>query len=149
MTRKFTGRHMFIILVLFFGTVIVVNLIMARFAIGTFGGTVVDNSYVASQNYNQWLEEGRSAQALGWTLTGERAETGAFVVTLVDGTGPLKDVELSGTAEHPLGQSEDRVLSFTKLSPGIFTAPLPEGRWKVRLRAERPGQEYRAIRTIE
>ncbi|MGE0776676.1 MAG: FixH family protein, partial [Sphingomonadaceae bacterium] len=55
MTRSFTGRHMAIILIAFFGVVIAVNFYMARMAIGTFGGTVVDNSYVASQRFNGWL----------------------------------------------------------------------------------------------
>ena len=49
MTRKFTGWHMTAILVGFFAIVISVNLFMARAAIGSFGGVVVDNSYVASQ----------------------------------------------------------------------------------------------------
>ena len=35
-------------------------------AIGTFGGTVVDNSYVASQNYNRWLADADEQEALGW-----------------------------------------------------------------------------------
>jgi nitrogen fixation protein FixH len=40
---KFTGWHMTTILVAFFGVVIAVNFFMARMAVGTFGGTVVDN----------------------------------------------------------------------------------------------------------
>src|SRR3546814_2526847 len=53
--KRFTGRHAAMILVAFFGVVIAVNIVMASFALSTFGGTVVDNSYVASQHYNQWL----------------------------------------------------------------------------------------------
>jgi nitrogen fixation protein FixH len=51
----FTGRHMAITIVGFFLVVIVVNLAMARMATSTFGGVVVENSYVASQHYNRWL----------------------------------------------------------------------------------------------
>ena len=51
----FTGRHMTAILVAFFAVVIAVNFTMARFAMSTFGGKVVENSYVASQHYNVWL----------------------------------------------------------------------------------------------
>src|SRR3546814_3241852 len=53
--RPFTGRHAAMILIAFFGVVISVNIVMASFALSTFGGTVVDNSYVASQHYNEWL----------------------------------------------------------------------------------------------
>mgnify|MGYP001281167617 CR=1 FL=1 len=38
----FTGRHMATILIAFFGVVITVNIVMARFALSTFGGTVVE-----------------------------------------------------------------------------------------------------------
>ena len=56
-TGPFTGRHITMILVAFFGVVIAVNLVMAHYASSTFGGVVVENSYVASQEYNQWLHE--------------------------------------------------------------------------------------------
>ena len=42
MAKEFTGRHMTAILVGFFGVVIAVNLTMASYATGTFGGVVVD-----------------------------------------------------------------------------------------------------------
>ena len=46
---EFTGYHMLGVLVLYFGTIITVNLVMARFAITTWTGLVVENTYVASQ----------------------------------------------------------------------------------------------------
>jgi len=55
MTGRFTGWHMTFILVSFFAVVIAVNLTMAHFASSTFGGLVVENSYVASQKYDGWL----------------------------------------------------------------------------------------------
>ncbi len=66
-TKRFTGRHMAAIMFAFFGVVIAVNVTMATFATRTFGGTVVDNSYVASQKYNGWLAEARRQERLGWT----------------------------------------------------------------------------------
>ncbi|MFZ4382234.1 MAG: FixH family protein, partial [Sandarakinorhabdus sp.] len=64
--RPFTGRSFAIIIVGFFGVVVAVNITMARLASGTFGGTVVDNSYVASQKYNGWLAQARAQDRLGW-----------------------------------------------------------------------------------
>ena len=64
--KAFTGRHAAMILVAFFGTVIGVNMVMASFALSTFGGTVVDNSYVASQHYNEWLARADAQDRLGW-----------------------------------------------------------------------------------
>jgi nitrogen fixation protein FixH len=54
--RTFTGWHMALILIGFFAVVVGVNLLMARFASSTFGGVVVENSYVASQQFNGWLK---------------------------------------------------------------------------------------------
>jgi len=68
MTRTFTGWHMTGIVVALFGVVIAVNVLMASYAIGTFGGTVVDNSYVASQRFNSWLAEARTQRDLGWNV---------------------------------------------------------------------------------
>lgn len=68
MTRPFTGWHMTGIVVAMFGLVIAVNVLMASYAIGTFGGTVVDNSYVASQRFNDWLAEARAQRALKWNV---------------------------------------------------------------------------------
>jgi nitrogen fixation protein FixH len=67
--RKFTGWHMTGILVAFFGVVVSVNVFMAQAAISTFGGTVVDNSYVASQKFNGWLDKAEAQKALGWTVS--------------------------------------------------------------------------------
>ena len=63
--RKFTGWHMTGILVAFFGVVVSVNVFMAQAAISTFDGTVVDNSYVASQKFNGWLDKAEAQKALG------------------------------------------------------------------------------------
>ena len=65
MTRNFNGWHMFAILCAFFGVVIAVNITMATYASTTFGGIVVENSYVASQEFNRWLDEAKAERALG------------------------------------------------------------------------------------
>ena len=70
MTRPFTGRHMFATLVVFFGIVIAVNFTMASYATTTFGGLVVENSYVASQKFNRWLDEA-AAEGAVWHETVE------------------------------------------------------------------------------
>ena len=64
MTRRFTGWHMTAIMFAFFGVVVSVNMLMATLATRTFGGTVVENSYVASQSFNRWLAEARAQDRL-------------------------------------------------------------------------------------
>ncbi len=130
MIREFTGRHMLLVMIGMFGTIIAVNLVMARYAVETFGGTVVDNSYVASQDYNRWLADARAQKALGWTVAAHaRADRRIEAVAIPAGA------ILTGTAHHPLGQAPDQVLHFERSGAGRWTSvrPLPTGRWRLRL----------------
>ena len=140
--RPFTGRHIAAILVAFFGVVIAVNLVMAHFASSTFGGVVVENSYVASQEYNQWLHEAAKEKALGWSAKAARLADGRVSVTLA---GAPQGATLSGDAWHPLGRLPDQPLSFTVQSDGSFVSskPVPAGRWRLRLQAQAQGKQWR------
>ena len=70
--KRITGRTMTAILCAFFGVVIAVNILMATIATRTFGGVVVENSYVASQEYNGWLAQSRRQRDLLPEVAAER-----------------------------------------------------------------------------
>ena len=57
--RPFTGGHMLAVMVVFFGVVISVNVFLAVVANTSWTGFVVENSYVASQEFNHKAAEGR------------------------------------------------------------------------------------------
>lgn len=143
--RPFTGRHMAMIMVAFFGVVVAVNLTMATLASSSFGGTVVDNSYVASQRYNQWLATAREQDRLGWN-TPVSLDAARRVVIGVPGL----TFEGSGTAHHPLGRAADVALSFRHDGQGrlVSTTPLPAGRWQVRLAVRQGGSVKRLAETL-
>lgn len=144
-TRLFTGRHFAIILVTFFGVVIAVNLLMARLAVGTFGGTVVDNSYVASQNFNDWLAEARSERALGWQVEVTRSAAGGVVVSATGADGqPLTGAVVTAVARHPLGRRAEQVLSFAPDASRFRSATeLGSGRWQLLVTIRHRGQSMR------
>lgn len=150
MTRRFTGRHMLIVMVAFFGTVIAVNVTMAMFATRTFGGTVVDNSYVASQKFNGWLKEAREQDALGWSLGLTLGEDRHPVIVAAAGQTPLSGAVITATAKHPVGRAPDIALTFAEVAPGQFraTQPLPAGRWNIHMEAARDGAVLRRIADI-
>lgn len=135
MTRSFTGWHMAAILVAFFGVVVAVNLIMARYAIDTFGGTVVDNSYVASQNYNRWLAEADTQAKLGWAPKVSLDPARRVKLIILKDEVPIANVAATGVAIHPLGRAASIPLTFTSTSNGTLLAnqDLPIGRWRVQL----------------
>jgi len=135
----FTGRHMTIIMVAFFGVVIAVNFYMASLASSSFTGIVVENSYVASQHFNRWLDEARTEDKLGWKAAARRDASGHVALTL---TGVPVDARVTGTAWHPLGRSADRILHF---GPGLTSQEtIPAGRWRIRIEVTAGGRRWRA-----
>lgn len=151
MTARFTGWHMLATMVGFFGIVIAVNLFMARLAIGTFGGTVVDNSYVASQQFNGWLEKARAQDRLGWTVAMTLGADRRPEVRVAAHGAPLAGVSAAAVAEHPLGRAPDVSLAFVDAGDGVLhaTTPLPAGRWQVRLTLTRDGATVRRVQTLQ
>ena len=141
----FTGRHMAALMVGFFAVVIAVNISMARLASGTFGGTVVDNSYVASQQFNGWLAAARAQARLGWA-TPVSLDAARRVRLGVPGPG----FAATGTARHPLGRAPDVPLSCRADGPGrlVATTPLPAGRWQVDIHVQRGGQHKRLLEEL-
>lgn len=144
--RPFTGRKMAAILVGFFAVVIAVNVLMARLASATFGGVVVENSYVASQHFNRWLKEANAEQALGWKGAMERDDAGRATFSLVDSAGkPIGAARVSAVAEHPLGQRPQMPLELHEVQTGIYAAPLEAGRWRLRVTVEAEGKTWRTV----
>lgn len=138
---KFTGKHMAAVFVGGFGIVIAVNLFMAFHAVGGFHGTVVDNSYVASQKYNGWLAKAETSRALGWQVVPERRADGRVVLqTVAVPEGATFTVE----AERPLGVRETIRLSFAPKGEGrwLSNEALAAGRWQLRMAIRAAGQEW-------
>jgi nitrogen fixation protein FixH len=142
--KSFTGYHMTIILVAFFGVIIAVNFYMACVALGTFGGTVVNNSYVASQKYNKWLDQARAQQRLGWsvdaTLTAKRN-----ILVRVETDRTVAGLSVQGTARHPLLGLKNQTLHFASSGEGRLQSAeaLPAGRWIVDLAIHGGSHPYR------
>ncbi len=145
--KTFTGRHMALILVSFFGVVIAVNLVMATLASRTFGGLVVQNSYVESQRFNSYLEAARQDEALGWTLATARLPDGRLALRLADERGIIEDAEITALARHPLGRAQEHDLRFAALGEGRYESreALPAGRWIVHVEARAAGGMIRRI----
>lgn len=136
MTRRFTGYHMLAWIVGFFLVVIGVNSLMATIAERSFTGTVVENSYVASQHFNRWLDEAKAQDKLGWHATIDH-DGRRVTVRLTGPDALIRDATLSGTAIHPLGGLPDRPIHFTRGDTGAYRSieTLPAGRWQIRVTA--------------
>lgn len=130
--REFTGKHMILVVGLFFGTIITVNLIMAYFAVTSWTGLVVQSSYVASQHFNEKLAAERTQHALGWQPKLSYIED-ALVFDLRDAQGePVRAEFASAELKRPSHEREDQVISLYP-ADGAFAAKyhLADGAWDV------------------
>ncbi|TFI59674.1 hypothetical protein E2493_03390 [Sphingomonas parva] len=150
-TRGFTGWHMTGILIAFFGVIIAVNLTMATFATRTFGGKVVENSYVASQQFNRWLAEARAQKALGWQHAVTLGSDRRVGVTLGVAGKPLAGALVSAVARHPVGREGEVAVRFVSAGPGRYESdyPLPAGRWYLHLEVVRGADRAAFIETVQ
>lgn len=139
---QLTGRKVAAIFVVFFGIVMAVNFTMASFASSTFGGVVVENSYVASQHYNRWLDAAAAQKKLGWTATLSRLPDGRAAVRF---SGAPEGLVVSAVARHPLGHAPEQALTFERSADGAFvsTKAVAPGRWMVRIAAEAGEAKWR------
>ena len=140
MKREFTGKHSAAIIVSGFAIIIAVNLFMATLAVRGFGGVIVENSYVAGQEFNDWLDAAEEQEALGWSVEMTRSENGHL---LIDTTSVPDGATVTAEARRPLGQPESKSLSFIEATPGnhVSLEPLDTGRWIVRLKVASPKGE--------
>lgn len=146
--RPFTGWHMVLVVGLFFGTIISVNLTMAYLAGHSWSGLVVDNSYVASQHFNEKTATAQQQAALGWQshLT---VENGLARWSLRDATGaPVTALAATVRYMRPVRDAEDQAVQMIAGLDGSFTAaaPLAAGLWAAELTVITPkGVHYRDL----
>lgn len=150
-TKAFTGRHMAAILVAFFVVVIAVNITMARFAMSTFGGKVVENSYVASQHYNEWLRRAEAQDRLGWDESVSLDSARHVLLTVRRGGQPLAGLGVSATVNHPVGRTAPAALHFAPAADGVLRSarPLALGRWRLDLIVRHGADEARYRKDVQ
>lgn len=143
--KAFTGWHMTTILVAFFAVVITVNVVMARFALSTFGGAVVDNSYVASQHYNEWLQRAAAQERLGWEKAVTLGADRRVILAIAKDGRALADAAIVATLSHPLGRTPPAAIHFAPAPDGRFVSRerLPVGRWRIDLAVRSAADEAR------
>lgn len=149
--RAFTGRHMTAILVAFFAVVIAVNFTMARFAMSTFGGKVVENSYVASQHYNEWLRRAEAQDRLGWDESVSLDSARHVLLTVRKDGQPLAGLGVSATVNHPVGRTAPAALRFEPAADGVLRSarPLASGRWRLDLVVRHGADEARYRKDVQ
>ncbi|PDT85820.1 FixH family protein [Sinorhizobium sp. BJ1] len=128
--RRFTGWHMVAVMALFFGTIISVNFVMAWNASRSWSGLVVENAYVASQQFNGKVAEARAFAASG--INGElTAENGLRYVLTRRGEPERAVDQVFAVLKRPVEAREDVRVELVRDGNGVFvsTQALKPGQW--------------------
>ena len=146
LSRPFTGRSFVIILGLSFGVVFAANGALIAIALSTLHGEEMENSYDASQAYNQKIAAARAQGALGWTVDLSTRQEGAserVVADFRDRSGAVvPGLDVRARFVHPFDRAADRLASLAS-DGGAYegvAGPLRGGRWTLVLEARQNGQ---------
>lgn len=140
--KEFTGYHMFGVISLFFGVIIAVNLTLAFFAANSWTGLVVENSYIASQFFDDDKRVREQQLALGWQ-SDFRYQHGKVTLDLVDVNGAVVRADkLEVKLGRPVHETNDVLIT---LSQGLETSysaniDLGAGVWQADMTAYLAGQ---------
>lgn len=150
----FTGRHMLLVMFGFFGIVIAVNAVMAVAASTTWSGLVVQNSYVASQEFQRRHDALEKQQALGWAASFSYAP-GSVHFVIRDGAGNPVDLgAIALQVNRPVGTRDDQFVQLERAPNGDYLAALDlaPGTWDVLIATDETTQgpfEFRERFTVE
>lgn len=123
----FTGRHMLLVMIAFFGVIIGVNITLAVFSSTTWSGLVVPNSYVASQQFQVKRDALAAQQALGWKPHFSYAP-GAARFILSDAAGKPVDLgTVTIQVNRPIGTREDVNVQVAPGPDGAYMAEMNLG----------------------
>lgn len=130
---EFTGRHMLLIAVAFFGVIITVNTIMAVSASRTWTGLVVQNSYVASQEFQDKADAISAQHEAGWAF-GISYESGILLLLPEGNARSLELADVEAFIHRPVGGHEDATIVLSA-TPRGYEGPinLPSGVWDVNI----------------
>jgi len=150
--ETFTGWHMLTVMVLFFGTIVSVNLTMAYFATSSWSGLLVKNTYVASQKFDDDVAQNREMLERGWvsdlTMDGR-----TITYSLVDATGrPVVADTVTASVYRPVGVLDDQSVTLTQSGEGVYSTALTvdSGQWIARITAQKDGTlVYREVHRLE
>ena len=134
----FTGRHMLLTMVAFFGVVIAVNVGLAVLSSRTWTGLIVPNTYIASQEYQEKLDALHAQQALGWVAELSYVD-GVVRLSCFDRSGlPVGLGEVTLALSRPVGTIGDQTLVLVPAGAGLFEAAidLPAGAWDAMVTSE-------------
>lgn len=134
---ELTGRKVFLILTLFFGTIASADAFLIVSALRSWAGAETTSAYKAGQLYNAEIALARAQNARGWVLDGriERTLDGTAVVRVEARDDVGRAVErrtVVALLQRPTDKRGDRSIALRETSPGFYEgagAEVAPGQW--------------------
>ena len=148
--REFTGKHMLMGLIAFFGVIVAVNAYMMYQAVVTFRGEDIKQSDRQGLDYNKTLEKRLQQFSRGWSADIKISQDHTLTLRIVDQNAlAIRGLEIEGLLKHPVETDLDIPLVFTPdAQTGSYIAALPTDakgkRWvqtKARYASEADGKD--------
>jgi nitrogen fixation protein FixH len=144
--RPLTGRTVLICLIIFFAIISIVNGIMIRAAISTFGGVETGSAYQAGQAFKHETDAARAQEGRHWQVKASlRPAAGKTLIDIDarDAAGlPLTGLSATAHLHHPANRRADQTVTINEGLPGHFsgTADPVVGQWDVLIELSRNGE---------
>lgn len=135
---RFTGWHMWALAIAFFGVIIGVNIWLAVVSATSWTGMVVEDSYIAGQQFETQRKAHDAQAKAGWNPTFLYVPGTARLVVVDGGGHPVSLGDVQVLINRPVGGHDDQTLTLTQKPDGSYEAPLtlPDGAWDATVTAE-------------
>lgn len=151
--RQLTGRHVLIMIVLFFAVIISVNMVMMTLAIRTMPGVEIKSSYESSQRFNSELDAIVAQDQRGWQVeiaTGDSHTGKPLRVSVRDQAGePISGLIGHATLKRPTDKRLDQTVTLSDIGGGRYEAASPAlaaGQWDLVVEFMRGQERHYASR---
>ncbi len=145
--HQITGKHVSAILVAFFLVVIAANAVMLTFAVKSFGGLVVPNSYVASQTFNEDVSRAKAQPIRSWSI--KMIDHAPLTLEITDAVGkPVTGTRLSVELSRPTKRKTTFITVMEEVWFGTYMAGelLDSGQWSAQITL--PDGQSRTIKLL-
>ena len=146
--RELTGRHVLIIMLVFFGVIIGASIWFTTMAVQSFRGEDVEKSYRQGLDYNETLAERAAQNELGWSarvnLVGGMDDR-TLIVQIAADERPIYGLSFTGKLRHPVDTDLDRTITFQPAANGTARADVSGliGQWTLQAIAADGQDDFR------
>ncbi|MCF6198972.1 MAG: FixH family protein [Hyphomicrobiaceae bacterium] len=145
MSKELTGKHVFIMLSVFFGIIFSASGMLVYQATSSWTGLETKDAFRKGLKYNQQLSKSQAQNNLGWTMTVTRKKLPLDGLSLQASPKDNKGESLSGLhinvlLKRPTHTGIDRTLQLQETDLGLYTGQfktLPLGKWYLHITADR------------